>query len=363
MLLFIDTTEFFGDYRLNKPEFELLKRFLAVSHTTLHIPAIVLQELVNHYRETVARMARDVESNNRSLKALVPEVAEVKLGVDSAAEAVKYEQDLREMFHKMGAKIIPYDAIKMELIVGRALARRKPFDAKGHKGFRDALIWQTLLGVLLVAREPAILITDNSKDFGEPGKLPADLQRDIDAFEDESLTVTVCSHLSEFVTEYIKPTFAKLQQIQDQLNEETYDPFRVSDFLATDQDGLFDAIKSHLQCVDIDRVTRGTKGEYLGPLSLSSIEDVEEWEVIDAWEVEKGRIAFGLNVTMLSLVECSVRVYEDCGPDYGYDMYNGEHNGYLHCKLCLLVMVSPDEPEDFTWELTDMDVEQGRGWE
>ena len=270
---------------------------------------------------------------------------------------------MRELFKKLGAKIIPYDAISMDVIVGRSLARRKPFDNKGHKGFRDAIIWHTLLGVVPVVREPAVLITNNSKDFGEGGKLAADLQKDIDAFGDESLTVTICSHLSDFVTQYIKPTLAKLQQLQDQLNEETYKPFSVGDFLGDDEDGLFDAIKDQLQYVDIDRVTRGTHGEYLGPLKLSSIEDVEEWEVIDAWEVEKGRIAIGLNVTMQCLVDCLVRVIEDCGPDYGYDMYNGEHNGHLHFKLYLLVMVSPNEPQDYTWELTDMDVEQGLGWE
>jgi hypothetical protein len=178
VLIFLDTTELYKDYRLKKPDFTLLREFLNHSNAKLCIPSIVVEESANHLREAIAKDVNQLNSVGRSLQRLIPDYKPVKVDIDPTAEAQRYKKELTESL-KYVATFIPYDDVKVRIVVERALARRKPFDGNGQKGFRDALLWESLLTVLAAEKQPVILITNNTDDFGEHGKLAADLQADV----------------------------------------------------------------------------------------------------------------------------------------------------------------------------------------
>jgi hypothetical protein len=118
----------------------------------LCLPAVVVDEVLAHKR-------------NR----FKPEVAR-------AIEAVRA---LAAGEPRAGYAILPYPAVDHRTVVARALARRRPFDAKGRNGYRDALIWETVLELARGLSEGRVLLcTRNSKDFGERG-LHADLRAEV----------------------------------------------------------------------------------------------------------------------------------------------------------------------------------------
>ena len=113
-----------------------------------------------------------------------------------------------------------YADVALQPLVARALARRKPFDAEGRKGFRDAVLWETILAMLAKSSDEVILVTQNKNDFGDHGKLAGDLRNDL---RDRGLPedcVKVCEGLARFAEEYVKPTLEELDEVRRKIEEE-----------------------------------------------------------------------------------------------------------------------------------------------
>jgi len=99
-----------------------------------------------------------------------------------------------------GFTILPYPDVSHRDVTARALARRRPFDSLGHEGYRDALIWESVLAFArTLARERVVLVSRNSKDFADAaGDLHADLRRDVAALTTAS-TVTLVRDVGRLV--------------------------------------------------------------------------------------------------------------------------------------------------------------------
>jgi hypothetical protein len=67
-----------------------------------------------------------------------------------------------------GFELLPYPDVSHRQVVARALARRRPFDEDGHDGYRDALIWETVLALARTLPHSRItLVSRNRKDFAD----------------------------------------------------------------------------------------------------------------------------------------------------------------------------------------------------
>ena len=65
----------------------------------------------------------------------------------------------------LSAHVLPvHEDLDIEALLVRDLQRRKPFDDSG-KGFRDALVWETLKAVVLAseAGDTIIFVTNNTR--------------------------------------------------------------------------------------------------------------------------------------------------------------------------------------------------------
>src|SRR5262245_41750996 len=101
----------------------------------------------------------------------------------------------------MSASICGYSAVPNEALVQRCLSRRKPFKMSGE-GFRDALIWETIVRDVACHDASTYLITDNVKDFADPhdkSRLHPELVTDLVARGLEPESVQICSSLDDFV--------------------------------------------------------------------------------------------------------------------------------------------------------------------
>src|SRR5690606_30803250 len=131
-----------------------------------------------------------------------------------------YREALLKQLDSSGVKRPGYEGVLMSSLVNRALARRRPFDAKGGVGFRDALIWESIIGCLMSDKpSEVVFITRNKRDFGEHGKLTEHLADDLENLGVGRSVVTVCEGLQRFITEQVKPSLETLEEIERRINE------------------------------------------------------------------------------------------------------------------------------------------------
>jgi hypothetical protein len=115
-----------------------------------------------------------------------------RLGVDlpDAGASLPSVSDLRrqararldDQLNAAGAKSAPLPAVTHDPVVMRALERRPPFDADGKDGYRDSLLWESVLE--LAAGDQVVLVSRDVRAFFE-GSKDGGLHRALEAEAEE----------------------------------------------------------------------------------------------------------------------------------------------------------------------------------
>ena len=214
MWLVIDTNIFFDDLRLKK-SLDLLFKKIENVHFSLRIPEVVVKETVNIYKEQRQLHLSRLLTSARELKSLTS----LDINIDVKAEDFEkdlqaYDRYLREKILSNG-DIVPIPDVTLQTLIERDLDRRKPFKEHGV-GFRDALIWETILN--LVTREGyegVIFITKNTKDFSEKNDLHPDLIQDLESKGVNPDTVRLFVSVEQFIESLVIPALTDIQEIKD----------------------------------------------------------------------------------------------------------------------------------------------------
>jgi predicted nucleic acid-binding protein len=208
------------DWFLSGAAFRELLRSSERSHIELIIPEIVFDEVVNKYREVLLSTQRDLkkvirESNNLG----------IPLEFDSLNDAhidqlsTDYESRLRRILDLYRVKIAPYPDVSHEIVARRALDRRKPFDIHGHKGYRDTLLWVSVLTA--AAGSKVIFISGNSVDFAKSKQMPEELADDL--LQDLAIAghgvdqVILCPSVSDLVKSWTEHAIQLERSLQERL--------------------------------------------------------------------------------------------------------------------------------------------------
>jgi hypothetical protein len=118
---------------------------------------------------------------------------------------------LDEALRSLSAQIIPYKDISHEALIKRDLDRINPFRKVGSNkdsaGYRDALIWESILRNVVPNSDKVIFISANKSDFYGKGsdELHSLLKKDLENLGFKPDHVLVCMNLKAFVDKYVKP--------------------------------------------------------------------------------------------------------------------------------------------------------------
>jgi hypothetical protein len=164
-IVVLDTNALVRDWHFKAPSLSSLFDLGRRSELRIVVPEVVVLELVNKYREEVLSVDEDLKKSGAQLDRLGLVSQLPKIGANEAAQ--RYEGWLRE--HLSAARVqvaaIP-DIPHLELLV-RVLQRRRPFSA-GDKGYRDALIWESVLSlgdrpsIHLISADNAFYVSNDS---------------------------------------------------------------------------------------------------------------------------------------------------------------------------------------------------------
>jgi hypothetical protein len=182
-LALIDTTEFTKSPLLRPNGWpDLLKRSRS-GQVRVVVSEVTLSESARQFEEALAKetagLARAASKVERQYGLSVPDLQHLE--PDAAGAAESYLDRVRRDLEDNNVEILPIRATPHERLIERDLGRRRPFDGNG-RGYRDALIWESLLEELEMSWSPleVVIVTGNTNDFGGTSSgLAEDLHEDL----------------------------------------------------------------------------------------------------------------------------------------------------------------------------------------
>ncbi|MBB5161585.1 PIN domain-containing protein [Mycobacterium sp. AZCC_0083] len=129
------------------------------------VPEVVVMETVNVVQRGWASSRQKVVDLNLGVFGLDDAKAAIVSRIDEVSSA--YEMSLRTRLNAMGVKVWPTPAIDYMDIARRASGSRAPYGGGDKDGFRDTLVWHSVLAAAQANPETEVwLVSDNHTDFG-----------------------------------------------------------------------------------------------------------------------------------------------------------------------------------------------------
>ena len=169
------------------------------------VPELVIEEVTANFRREVNSKGNEAAKVNRSLSLLLNrELPSLGEKLDSDFEATSYRKRLRIRLEEAGAVLLQYPATNHEDLVRRANARSRPFDNQGS-GYRDALIWESVLELATRAEGEVILLSSDKAFSNQKGELHPDLVEDLSFRCVLDGKVTLVGTLRTFLDDHVRP--------------------------------------------------------------------------------------------------------------------------------------------------------------
>jgi len=321
VLVVVDTCIFAEDYHLRATLVRLLIEHCSTAGHQLVVPEVVVREVVNRYRESIEERRSKLLSAAMAVKDVTGREFQIDYSSDQLrADIQAYDHELRSAIIGHGGKIQPIPNTSHDALVGRDLARRKPFSKTG-KGYRDALIWESVLELAAAGPDIAV-ITTNKEDFAEKDfTLHHDLQKDLEGRGIAVERVTLYVTLKAFVDRYVIIALPKPHQELARFTLATVPNFSLE--VAVEQVAL-----DNLPHREISARALGRPSELENP-TISMIGSPSDIIVLDQRELESGErlIEFSADI-----VDCLFDCYIEKGEffylrdDQGLSVNEGDWN-------------------------------------
>jgi len=194
MNVLLDTNILMMDLTFSKPEQGALRNYLSMTNSKLVLPEIVKSEVYKNIASVSAGEVRTLKrlySKRMGIIETFPTKEDVELALKNKFEL---------MLSRLRVKSIDYGDLSLETLINKSLKETPPFKSEG-RGFRDALIWHSLLKYLEGSVDNQVaFITNNSLDFGK-GELKPELKKELIELGYDN-QVMYFNSLSDFLTTY-----------------------------------------------------------------------------------------------------------------------------------------------------------------
>lgn len=204
--------------------------FAAAEHLgmTLCIPALVIEEVAENLRAKLAKYQIEVDRTLRAYGAAAKAALDSPLSIELVEEhAATQRRTLEEAVSARSCLVIEYPDIEHDILARRAVAKRKPF-GDSRDGYRDALIWYSVLSLLQTSVEPLVFVCANTKDFANQTKdanltLHTDLADDIRALGLDPDVVKLVRSVNELNDLFVLPQLQQLEELEARLKSNPSD--------------------------------------------------------------------------------------------------------------------------------------------
>lgn len=286
----LDTNVLFQHRRLDGPSFELLEEFLRQSRSQLYVPRIVLDEASKKFQEDLRKKIDDVDAAIKRLNGVLSTDCGAGPPTITLDDCVsEYDRSLLARLKDLGAQQPGFGDLSIQDLADRALKERRPFLDR-DRGFRDALLWETILKDTLHPDFQTVLVTSDA-GFANDGILHPDLQQDLLEAGHTETKVTLLRSMEELLETIVKPALALHKAAFDRI--ELIKEHLLGDIpsLQSGAAAFADDLMAEAQIFDPD--LRNIEGDYeLVDLQV----DLETLEVEDTYELDGGRVFMKVSI-------------------------------------------------------------------
>src|SRR5215216_7643515 len=131
----LDTSVLVPDFRLRSTLFRGVLRAAQDLRDDIYIPKIVVDELINKFREELQSSCDSLRRYENKIRGLIDSRLRERR-IDVSEQLALYSDWLRGELSRNKIQSIDYPSMSHESLVKRALARRKPFCREGQRGYR-----------------------------------------------------------------------------------------------------------------------------------------------------------------------------------------------------------------------------------
>ena len=197
----VDTSALYGDFHLRGIQALNLIDNIKKLGGELIIPEIVVDEAERKFTQLLRDSTRELKKSAKVYRQLTG----IDIDIPEVSESPK-EITLRQRLLEVSDHIAPYPQFSHQQVVRRLLAGYRPFSVNGDKGYRDFLIWLSVLQIAAMSTHTVIFITSNSSDFcaKKDNQLHEDLIADLQERNIPSTKVVITQSLSFANREYLE---------------------------------------------------------------------------------------------------------------------------------------------------------------
>lgn len=356
MRIVIDTTTIVRDYRLEGSLFEVLAEGMDRAGHTLFVPNVVVDESIRRFAEDSASEVRALNKQVRRSRRVLSQLAPQEID-DEQVKTLRDEYNLfiRKALEELGTTFLPYPQVDHESIVQRELSGRKPFSS--GKGYRDFLIWKTVLELAAQDEERVIFVSENTADFANEQNdgFHDHLLADLDSAGLSRDQVMLSTGLQDFVERFLKPSLDKLQGLEAEVMSGKFRGTNLKEAI-----GLL--IQEKTAGDEWNPADLGFDDRLTSP-TLDMVEDVHEIDVLDVRGLEGDRAL----IEVEALCGCVFDVYvekgdlwvledEDLGIwDYDWNEWVAAGNKRGDVKASITFIVDLNSGEIESSEMTDIE--------
>lgn len=288
MLIFFDTNIFYKHWQARNADFNLLFDFVSTSKSTLLVSNLVCEEMDNGHNRELKAIIDKMKSELAKAQNFNP--VKVEYDFEKLSQPYSFKKMLEERLGSKRIKYIPYGDIPQAEVVTRAINVIRPFQEE-DKGYRDTLIWLSLLQYIKLKRirREVIFLNNNKNDFfnvadGKVDFHPA-LKKDIKVIV-KSAKIIPYDSLGAFITDKIIVSEANKitgeQLYEEYLNSKDREiEFESSLFIERLSSEEFKEVLSHNERLSLP---------YLNTINMQRLiidEGVEDPEVISFKQISK----------------------------------------------------------------------------
>jgi hypothetical protein len=177
-----------------------------------YVPRIVLEETTAKFESEL----RDLERNYVKLNPMGKRTAEGrKPGWTVEERSATYRRWLGDLFANIGG-VLDYPDTPHSVLAGRAVRNERPFRQE-DRGYRDSLIWETIVALTQTESSSVVFLSKNTRDFGAGGSLHKDLLNDLDMRGVPPDRVRLYHSADDFEEAHVRSTLTELSKLRDEI--------------------------------------------------------------------------------------------------------------------------------------------------
>lgn len=218
----LDANIFIDDALMRRGPFRLLLEQSRRGSFRLLVPELVVMETVNHRRKMMESARREFRKAAREVARLfsLDNEPQQYLYLDVNERTRAYERAFREKLEMANATILDFPSVGHKELTRKAIRAAKPF-REGDRGYRDSLIWQSVVESLANGR--TAFVTNNVKDFGGPeGILAPELREELIELRVDPDRLNSHESLKDFTDQNIPASYRALDAFNGLLEAESF---------------------------------------------------------------------------------------------------------------------------------------------